>query len=274
MKIALCQMLSTRDVEHNIATIAEYAALAASRGARLVIFPEAAMRCFGAGLYDAAAQHEFTFRSALAKLASQHYITLVAGGFAPVALADEWDLRVYNNLYAYDQNGTETIYTKVHLYDAFGYRESESVKAGENLVTLTVDSTLVGLATCYDVRFPGLFADYARAGAQATVVAASWAGGQGKLNQWQVLTAARALDSNMFVLAVDQASPASADPRADITQPRGVGYSRAVDPFGVILAEAGEAPEILVVDLDMDQVARARQVLPVLTHAQTSHSVQ
>lgn len=271
MKIALCQMLSTQDVERNLATIREYTALAASRGARLVVFPEAAMRCFGGNLYDAAAQHEFTFRSALAQIAREHYVTLVAGGFAPVALADEWDLRVYNNLYAYDQNGTETIYTKVHLYDAFGYRESDGVKAGESLRTITVDGIVIGLATCYDVRFPKLFADYARAGAQATVVAASWAGGQGKVAQWQVLTTARALDSNMFVLAVDQASPASADPRADITQPRGVGYSRAVDPLGVTLAEASEAPEILVVDLDLARVARAREVLPVLANAKLGY---
>ncbi|MFW0118845.1 nitrilase-related carbon-nitrogen hydrolase [Rothia sp. P5766] len=271
MKIALCQMLSTQDVERNIATIREYTALAAARGARLVVFPEAAMRCFGGSLYDAAAQHEFTFRSALAEIAREHYLTLVAGGFAPVELSDEWDLRVYNNLYAYDQTGTETIYTKVHLYDAFGFKESDGVKAGESLRTITVDGTVIGLATCYDLRFPKLFTEYARAGAQATVVAASWAGGEGKVAQWQVLTTARALDSTQFVLAVDQASPASADARADVTQPRGVGYSRAVDPLGLTLVEAGEAPEILVVDLDLSRVADARQSIPVLTNAKLGY---
>lgn len=271
MKIALCQILSTQDVEHNIAVIRKYTALAASRGARLVVFPEAAMRCFGGNLYDAAAQHEFTFRSALAEIARAHYVTLVAGGFAPVELSDDWDLRVYNNLYAYDQNGAETIYTKVHLYDAFGFRESETVKAGESLSTVTVDGAVIGLATCYDVRFPKLFTDYARAGAQAIIVAASWAGGEGKVAQWQVLTTARALDSTTFVLAVDQASPASTDSRVDITQPRGVGYSRVVDPFGVTLSEAAEAAEILVVDLDLDRVARAREVVPVLANAKLGY---
>ena len=159
----------------------------------------------------------------------------------------------------------------MHLYDAFGFKESEGVKAGEQLVTVTVDGTKIGLATCYDVRFPKLFADYSRAGAKVTVLAASWAGGEGKVSQWQILTSARALDSNMFVLAVDQASPTSADPRADITQPTGVGYSRAISPFGVPLAEAGEAPEILVVDLDLSEVDRAREALPVLANAKLDY---
>lgn len=271
MKIALAQMLSTKDVARNIETIREYTALAAERGARLVVFPEAAMLSFGGRLYDDAAQHELTFRTALAELAREHYVTVVAGGFAPVQLADEWNLRVYNNLYCFDQNGVETVYTKVHLYDAFGFKESEGVKAGDQLMTVTVDGTKIGLATCYDVRFPKLFADYSRAGAKATVVAASWAGGEGKVGQWQILTSARALDSNMFVLAVDQASPTSTDPRADITQPTGVGYSRVVSPFGVTLAEAGEAPEILVVDLDLSEVDRAREALPVLDNARLGY---
>lgn len=271
MKIALAQMLSTKDVARNIETIREYTQLAAGRGARLVVFPEAAMRQFGERIYDTAAQHEMTFRSALANIARENYVTVVAGGFAPVQLADEWNLRVYNNLYCFDQNGTETIYTKMHLYDAFGFKESDGVKAGSQLATVTVDGTKIGLATCYDVRFPKLFADYSRAGAKATIVAASWAGGPGKIEQWQILTSARALDSNMFVLAVDQASPTSADPRADITLPTGVGYSRAVSPFGVTLAEAGEAPEILVVDLDLDQVTQAQQALPVLKNARLGY---
>lgn len=271
MKVALAQILSSKDVAANIKTIEDYAAQAAKEGARLLIFPEAAMLCFGGSLYDQASQHEFTFRSALAEIARKNYLTLVAGGFAPVELSDEWNLRVYNNLYAYDQNGQESIYSKIHLYDAFGFKESEGVKAGQQLVTINVDGSKIGLATCYDLRFPKLFADYSRAGAKAVILAASWAGGEGKVEQWQILTSARALDSNMFVLAVDQASPASADPRADITQPTGVGYSRVTSPFGATLAEAGEAAELLLVDLDLAEADRARATLPVLANAKLGY---
>lgn len=271
MKIALCQILSSKDVAQNLATVRDYTALAASRGAELVVFPEATMVSFGGSLYDAAAQHEYVFRQTLRDLAVEHSLAVVAGGFAPVALADEWDLRVHNNLYAYDQNGQETVYTKIHLYDAFGYRESDAVKAGEQLRLLTVRGVKVGLATCYDVRFPKLFAEYARAGAQVAVVAASWAGGEGKADQWRILTSARALDSNLSVVAVDQASPVSANPLADVTQPLGVGFSRAVDPWGRALVEAGEAPELVLVDIDTALTEKVREALPVLENAKLGY---
>ncbi|MDO4897892.1 MAG: nitrilase-related carbon-nitrogen hydrolase [Rothia sp. (in: high G+C Gram-positive bacteria)] len=271
MKIALCQIQATKDAAANLHLLGDYTRAAVERGARLVIFPEASMISFGGSLYDAAAQHELRFRQTLGNLAREHRVTVVAGGFAPVELADEWELRVHNNLYAFDQNGVETVYSKIHLYDAFGFKESDTVKAGEQLKLITVDGVKIGLATCYDVRFPQLFADYSRAGAQATILAASWAGGEGKVEQWKVLTSARALDANMFVLAVDQASPAMADPRADVTQPTGIGFSRAISPFGRVLVEAGEAPEILIADLDITEVAEAKKKLPVLVHPRVGH---
>lgn len=271
MKIALCQIQSTKDTAANLQLLRDYTEVAVERGARLVVFPEASMVSFGGSLYDAAAQHELTFRQTLGNLAREHRVTVVAGGFSPVQLSDEWNLRVHNNLYAFDQNGTETVYTKMHLYDAFGFKESDGVKAGDALKLITVDGVKIGLATCYDVRFPKLFADYSRAGAQATIVAASWAGGAGKVEQWQILTAARALDSNMFILAADQASPLAGDPRADITQPLGVGFSRVLSPFGRTLVQAGEAPELLIADLDLSEVAEAKKALPVLANAKLGY---
>lgn len=271
MKIALCQIQSTKDTSANLRLLREYTEAAVSKGARLVVFPEASMVSFGGSLYDDAAQHELSFRQTLGNLAREHRVTVVAGGFAPVQLSDEWNLRVHNNLYAFDQNGVETVYTKVHLYDAFGVKESDGVKAGKELKLITVDGVKIGLAICYDVRFPKLFADYSRAGAQATIVSASWAGGEGKVEQWQILTSARALDSNMLILAADQASPAVSDPRVDITQPLGVGYSRVVSPFGRTLVQAGEAPEVLIAELDVDEVAQAKKTLPVVEHAKLGY---
>ena len=101
MKIALCQIQSTKDISANLRLLREYTEAAVSKGARLVVFPEASMVSFGGSLYDDAAQHELSFRQTLGNLAREHRVTVVAGGFAPVQLSDEWNLRVHNNLYAF-----------------------------------------------------------------------------------------------------------------------------------------------------------------------------
>ena len=125
----------------------------------------------------------------------------------------------------------------------------------------------LGLATCYDVRFPELFKHLARQGAQAIVVPASWANGPGKAAQWQALCVARALDSTCFVVGAGQADPASVGVQVESAAPTGVGHSLVVGPLGDVLARAGEAPELLVADLDISGLDAARDRLPVLANS-------
>ncbi len=103
--------------------------------------------------------------------------------------------------------GVDAHYDKIHLFDAFGFRESDTVEAGREPVMIMVGDVAVGLTTCYDVRFPGLYTALADRGAQVTCVAASWGAGPGKIDQWRLLTRARALDSTTFVVAAGQADP-------------------------------------------------------------------
>lgn len=105
--------------------------------------------------------------------------------------------------------GIDTSYDKIHLFDAFGFAESDSVDAGTSPVTFELNGTVLGLATCYDVRFPALFAANARAGAQVNIVCASLGSGEGKAEQWDLLVRARAVDSTTFVVACGQGDPAS-----------------------------------------------------------------
>ncbi len=105
--------------------------------------------------------------------------------------------------------GIDTSYDKIHLFDAFGFAESDSVDAGTSPVAFEVNGTVIGLATCYDVRFPALFTANARAGAQVNIVCASWGAGEGKAEQWDLLVRARAVDSTTFVVACGQGDPAS-----------------------------------------------------------------
>jgi predicted amidohydrolase len=128
--------------------------------------------------------------------------------------------------------GTHLGYDKIHLFDAFGFTESATVAPGETPVLVEVDGVALGLATCYDLRFPELFRHLAAEGAAAVLVAASWGAGEGKREQWELLARARALDSTAWVLACGQADPAASGLDYGATAPTGVGHSVVVDPAG------------------------------------------
>ena len=165
-------------------------------------------------------------------------------------------------------DGTVGGYSKIHLFDAFGFLESDTVDPGEDPVTFAVGGTTVGVATCYDIRFPRLFTRLAHDGALVTVVGASWGDGPGKAEQWELLARARALDTTSYVVAVGQANPLAVGEENPENAPRGVGHSLVAAPDGTVVASLGEAPDYTVVDLDLDLVERTRKSIPVLKNAQ------
>ncbi len=123
----------------------------------------------------------------------------------------------------------------------------------------------MGLATCYDLRVPGLFQELAGTGAAVVVVPASWGAGPGKREQWDLLVRARALDSTAFVAACDQADPATVG-REPGKAPTGIGASAVADPLGSIQDQLGAEPGLLVTDVDLDAVEQARAAVPVLAN--------
>jgi len=286
MRIALAQIWSSRDPARNLREVERAAEEAAAEGAELVVFPEAAMTAFGSDLAAAAEPLDGPWASAVRDLAGRLRVTIVVGMFTPGRAG-----KVRNTLLVAGPTGEQlAAYDKVHLFDAFGHAESDSVEGGDEAVTVAVGRgdgeagrhAVLGLATCYDVRFPALFLANAASGAQVVVVAASWGDGPGKVEQWQLLTRARAADSTTFVVAVGQAAPAAvatgarasgdveteraATAAAASDSPTGVGHSLVASPFGAVVAELGTEPGLLVVDLDLDEVAEARRTLPVLAN--------
>lgn len=273
MKIALAQISATPTTETNLQLIRKEVQTLVAEDARLLVFPEASMCSFGPHLLEETARSWQLWEEGIKNLAQEYGIYLVAGGFAPSSTLnpDSQDNRILNRLIVANPEGEAVFYNKIHLYDAFGYRESDTVAPGQDPLLFDIDGTTIGLATCYDIRFPKLYATYARAGAQVILTCASWAGGPGKENQWKILTAARALDSNCFHLAVDQADPRTLHPEADWTQPTGIGHTRAVSPFGEVLAELGEKPGALVLELHLEETERAAATLPILTNARLGY---
>ena len=254
MRVALVQFTSGHDVGANLARIEATARSAAAQGAQLAVYPEAAMCAFGAPMAAIAEPVDGPFGTAVRRLADELAMTIVVGMFTP---AD--DGRVFNTLLVAGADGISS-YAKIHLFDALGFQESRTVAPGDELRRFTLGDATIGLATCYDVRFPSLFIENAVAGAQVAIVSASWGAGPGKVEQLELLVRARAIDATSFILACDQAGPEGGGGSA----PTGVGHSMVVSPYGEVLARLGTGQATLIADLDLAAVAAAREAIPVL----------
>ncbi|GAB3274684.1 carbon-nitrogen hydrolase family protein [Parasphingorhabdus pacifica] len=260
MRIALCQLVSTPDPRENLDLIADGVRRAAEAGADLAVFPEATMACFGVKLGPLAEPLDGPWATEVRRLAAEANLAVVAGMFTPTE-----DGRVTNTLLVTGR-GLDTSYDKVHLYDAFGFAESDTVAPGEEPLVVDLDGTGVGLTTCYDIRFPGLYTTLSDRGASIIVTSASWGAGEGKREQWELLARARALDSTSWVVACGQADPRSIGREPNGKAPTGIGYSLVATPTGQVHAQLGDAPDVLVVDVDPSAVEGVRSALPVLTN--------
>jgi predicted amidohydrolase len=251
LRIALGQFEATRDKASNAARIADLTVRAAAAGARLVVFPEAAMVAVGESepLWDAAEPLDGHFVSGLRDLAARQRIGIVCGVFEP---AD--GERVFNTAVAVTPDGgLAAAYRKIHLYDAFAERESDRVAPGAGeLGVWEQDGTRLGLMTCYDLRFPELARQLIDAGTEALVLPAAWVRGLLKETHWEVLVRARAIENTVWVAACGAVGP------------RYCGGSMVVDPMGVTVARAGEVEQLVVADLCRERLEQVRHLNPSL----------
>lgn len=254
MKIAVVQLQSDESKSENLARIDVAVSRAAGEGAQLVVLPEFAMYNLATpdeSFLTAAEPLTGPFVTGLQMLARRHGVSIVAG----MLEATDGDPRPYNTLVAVSGEGDViATYRKVHLYNAFGARESDLIRPSEDAapIVFPVAGMLVGLHTCYDLRFPESSRQLAEAGADLLVLPASWAPGARKEMHWNVLARARAIENTVYFAAVSQAPPVS------------TGGSLVVDPMGTIVAELGENPGLVTVALDPARVAAVRARNPSL----------
>lgn len=266
MRIALAQINTTGEYLANLDKVKRFSQKGAAAQADLIVFPEATMIAFGNDLHKSAHMHFRDWTNALSEIAHRTGVNIVAGGFEALH-----DGKVFNTLIVAHKDRPIDRYDKVHLYDAFGYLESDSVKAGTRPVTTEIAGHQLGLATCYDIRFPKLFVDNARDGASICVVSASWGAGNGKVEQWRLLAQARALDSGTFVVAVDQADPTVTGIKAVAGAPTGVGHSLVTDPFGRILTELDGSERLEIVEVEPGDSEKAKRATAVLKNAKLGY---
>lgn len=253
MHITLGQLASGTDTAANLAKMEAIAGAAAAVGSRLVVFPEYATyeKSRIDGTFVAAAQPlDGEVVQTLGDIARRHGLMVVAG---IVETSDEPD-RAHNTIVAVNARGElAAAYRKIHLFDSMGFLESSHIKPATDVapVTFSIDRTVFGLLTCYDLRFPGVAQSLREAGAHVIIAPSSWVPGKGKADQWDVLTRARALDNGVIVVGVSQAEPVS------------IGRSTVAGPLGEVIARCGIGEEDLTVELPLDAVQEARQQFPL-----------
>jgi predicted amidohydrolase len=220
--------------------------------ADLVVFPEAFARDFGEAGSDVspfAEPLDGPFATELARVAADRGTTVVAGMFEPGPSPE----RPYNTLVV--RGAAEASYRKIHLYDSFGYRESDRLTAGATEpVVVDVGGFAVGLMTCYDLRFPELARALVDRGAEVLLVPAAWVAGPRKVEHWRTLLRARAIENTVFVAAAAQPGP------------RYSGHSLVVDPLGDVLAEAGDGAQVVTATLEREVLTGARRTNPSLAN--------
>ncbi|MCG7204319.1 MULTISPECIES: carbon-nitrogen family hydrolase [Streptomyces] len=221
-------------------------------GADLVVLPE--LWTTGAFAYEQftteAEPLEGPTYEAMAKAASDAGVWLHAGSIPE----RDPDGPLYNTALIFSPSGElAAAYRKIHR---FGFDKGEAVLmgAGQELVTVRLPETTLGVTTCYDLRFPELFRGLVDAGAETMVVSAGWP--ERRRGHWTLLAQARAVENQAFVLACGTAGTHAGVPQA--------GHSIVVDPWGEVLAEAGAGEEVLTVDLDPARVAATREQFPAL----------
>ncbi|WNI16739.1 carbon-nitrogen family hydrolase [Actinacidiphila sp. ITFR-21] len=246
------------DTEETVADRRERAArlVRAQAGADLVVLPELwPVGAFAADAFAAEAEQAAGGPTAavMGAAARDAGVWLHAGSVVERDFSQEGG-PLYNTSLLFAPDGTlHTTYRKIHR---FGFDRGEAVlmTAGDRIATARLPQAVLGLATCYDLRFPELFRLLLDAGAQVLVVPAGWPAR--RLAHWRVLVRARAIESQAYVLACGTAGT-----HAGVEQ---AGHSMVVDPWGEVLAEAGPGEQLLTVELDPARVAATRAEFPVL----------
>jgi predicted amidohydrolase len=264
MRLGLAQLDQVAgDVAANLDAAADAVADAASRGADLVVLPE--LFTVGYFAFDAYGRHAEgldgpTF-GRLSDLAADHGVGLVAGSHvedlaesaaagADVPAADG----LANTCVVYGRDGERlTVYRKHNL---FGYESAETrlLTPGERIAPAEFEGLTVGVATCYDLRFPELYRRLAERGATLVCVPSAWP--YPRVEHWRTLPRARAIENLYYVAA---ANGAAAFESASL-----VGRSAVYDPWGTVTASAGADPTLLFADIDPDAVAEVREEFPAL----------
>lgn len=266
-RAALLQICAGDDPAANLAQLDARASEAVSAGARFILSPEVS-NCLSASPDHQRRvlrfEDEDPMLAAMQTFCAREGVWMLLGSLA--LRTNDPDERFANRSLLLDDTGSVvTRYDKIHMFDVTvsdteTYRESAGYRPGNRAVVVDTPFGRIGLTICYDLRFPNLFRDLARAGAQILTVPSAFSPVTGAAH-WETLLRARAIECGAFVLAPAQTGTHPAQTGRSRTTH---GHSLAVDPWGRVLADGGQNPGVMLVDLDLAEVAAARRKIPSL----------
>ncbi len=269
-QVAAIQMVSTRDIEANLQEARRLLQDAAGRGASVAVLPEnfavlSTHQMVDCGRTEAGS--EAVIRSFLAAQAKALGIWIV-GGSLPLAVrpdGSEIPDRVRASCLVFDDEGREVArYDKIHLFDAMvedahgQYRESDTFEPGDQVVTVDTRAGRLGLAICYDLRFPELFRELRAREVEWVCLPSAFTWQTGDAH-WHALIRARAIENQVWVVAAGQGGQNS-------ERRRTYGHSLICDPWGRVVTEHAEGPGVVVAELDRDHLGELRRRMPVWEH--------
>ncbi len=259
MKLSLCQIKPDRDWRTSLDIAHRALEQAAAQGAEMAVLPELFVIPYEFSLVEHCAQPlDGPIAQSLSAWAKEYGLWLVGGSF-PLREGE----RLFNACPVYSPKGELTaLHKKIHLFDVkmetISVQEADCFSPGREITVFESPWGMVGVAICFDLRFPQQFLQMADRGAKLMVAPAAFNTVTGP-RHFRLLAQARAIDSQSFVAACSPALDESASYHS-------YGHSLVVSPMGKVLGECSQQPDLLTVSLDFSQADRVRQKLPVLVN--------
>ncbi|HYY85656.1 MAG TPA: carbon-nitrogen hydrolase family protein [Nitrososphaeraceae archaeon] len=262
-RAAIVQMKSSVDKAHNLAYSVKLINEAAKRKARLICFPEFQMAYSPAkqkpeSLHKIAEKITGNFISTLSNSAKLNKINVIATMYE-IINTNERNQKVFDTGIIINELGkVQSIYRKIHLYDALGFKESKKLLAGSIIEKPSKTSVgNLGLLICYDMRFPEISRILTVNGANILVSPSAWVAGFMKKVHWEIMVRARAIENGVYVLAPNQVGNIYC------------GHSMAIDPFGATILDMKNRQGIEFIDIDTAKIDTTRRTLPLLMNRRT-----
>ena len=238
-----------------IAMVRRYAQQARMYGVDLLVFPESLMTPFNKDPEDYRAVAEAVggpYTTAINAIAAEYGVWMIY----TMLESSEENQQPFNTALVVDDHGIiRGTYRKVHLFDTEQITESDRVAAGSELFQpLETPFGTIGLGICYDLRFPEMARIAARQGCELMIYTSAWLDGPHKVEHWRTLLQARAIENEFYVAGLSRCDPGY------------VGQSCIVDPWGNIIEEGGRIMELIIATIDTDEIASAREAMPILAH--------
>jgi predicted amidohydrolase len=261
LRVAAVQLNARADRAANLAAADRLVREAAARGARLVVLPEKwTLLGSGAQLHAGAEAIDGPAMTWARECARELELELVAGSFTELT---EDGVRHNTSVHISPDGEIRAVYRKIHMFDVtidgLAYRESDYEEPGDQIVVTQTDAGVeLGMTICYDLRFPELYRILALRGARVLLVPAAFTLPTTR-DHWETLLRARAIENQAFVIAANQIGEHEPGRHSG-------GRSMIVDPWGVVLAQAGDSVGVIVAELDLARLDAIRESLPSLAN--------